>query len=147
MRNQEWLEEKLQFLLKNYFADMPITNPLEIRFGREAKFRFGSIKLIKPKGLHFLTRRSKPQKSIITITRMFAREEVPADVVCFTICHELTHYAHGFSSANKRLFRHPHHGGVVDAEIKKRGGEHLIRAYKLWIKEYRKKILAGRAKI
>ncbi|MDO8486681.1 MAG: hypothetical protein Q7S45_00065 [Candidatus Curtissbacteria bacterium] len=147
MRDERWLEKQLEFLLGRYFADVKITNPIEIKFGREAKFRFGSIKLLKPKGLHFLTRRSKPQKSIITITAMFAKEDVPADVVCFTICHELTHYAHGFSSTNKRLFRHPHHGGVVDAEIKKRGGGHLIRAYKLWIKGYRKRILEGRAKI
>lgn len=147
MRDEKWLKEKLEYLLNNYFADMTVSNPLEIKFGREAKFRFGSIKLVKPKGLHFLTSRSKPQKSVITITRMFAREDVPADVVCFTICHELTHYAHGFSSSNKRLFRHPHHGGVVNAEIKKRGGEKFIEAYKKWIKEYRKKILAGRAGI
>lgn len=147
MRDNEWLEKKLEYLLRNYFADVTVTNPIEIRFGREAKFRFGSIKLVKPKGLHFLTSRSKPQKSVITITSMFAKEDVPSEVVQFTIAHELTHYAHGFSSTNKRLFRHPHHGGVVDAEIKKRGGEHLIAAYKQWIKEYRKKILAGRAKI
>jgi hypothetical protein len=147
MRDDRWLEEKLQYLLKNYFADMPITNPIEIKFGREAKFRFGSIRLLKPKGLHFLTSRSKPQKSIITITRMFAKEEVPVAVVQFTIAHELTHYAHGFSSTNKRMFRHPHHGGVVNEEIKKRGGGDLIVAYKQWIKEYRARILAGRAGI
>ncbi|MEX2028022.1 MAG: hypothetical protein WD988_00800 [Candidatus Curtissbacteria bacterium] len=147
MRSDEWLEEKLQYLLKNYFSDMPITNPLEIRFGREAKFRFGSIRLVKPAGLHFLTSRSKPQKSIIMITAMFARDDVPQEVVLYTISHELCHYAHGFSSTNKRLFRHPHHGGVVNSEIKKRGGEKFIEAYKQWIREYRKKILEGRAKI
>lgn len=78
---------------------------------------------------------------------MFARDDVPADVVLYTISHELCHYAHGFSSSNKRLFRHPHHGGVVNREIKERGGEKYIDAYKKWIKEYRKRILAGRAKI
>ena len=126
---------------------MPVTNPIEIRFGREAKFRFGSIKLLKPRGLRFITSRSKPQKSIVTITKMFAREEVPEEVVLYTISHELCHYAHGFSSTNKRLFRHPHHGGVVNAEIKKRGGDKLISAYRQWIKEYRKKILDGRLAI
>ena len=147
MRDHKWLVNQLEFLLKKYFVDVPISNPLEIKFGREAKFRFGSIKLLKPRGLRVLFERTKPQKSIITITRMFANDEVPVEVVHFTIAHELTHYAHGFSSTNKRMFRHPHHGGVVNAEIKRRGGGHLITGYKKWIKEYKKKILAGRARI
>lgn len=147
MRDNQWLQDKLEYLIETHFSDVVLSNPIEIKFGREAKFRFGSIKLVKPKGLHFLTSRSKPQKSIITITAMFAKEDVPSEVVQFTIAHELTHYAHGFSSTNKRMFRHPHHGGIVNAEIKKRGGEHLLKAYQSWIKEYKKKILAGRTKI
>lgn len=156
MRDHAWLQEKLQEILKTLFADMPITNPIEIKWGREAKFRFGSIKLEKPRGfrsLKFLKKLKSlnssvtPSKSIITITSMFATETVPSDVVLYTICHELTHYAHGFSSTNKRMFRHPHHGGVVNREIEKRGGAQLVKAYQLWIKDYRKKILAGRARI
>lgn len=147
MRNDQWLVQQLEYLLSRYFADVKITNPLEIKFGREAKYRFGSIRLLKTRGLRLILGKSKPEKSIITITRMFASDEIPVEVVQFTIVHELTHYAHGFSSHNKRLFRHPHHGGVVNAEIKKRGGEHLIKAYKAWIRDYRKRILAGRAKI
>jgi len=143
---------------------MPVTNPIQIRWGRETKFRFGSIKLegksrryIRLRGLGgFLNRKIEfqedskgetPKKSIITVTSMFAAETVPYDVVLYTIAHELTHYAHGFSSTNKKLFRHPHHGGVVNAEIERRGGKHLVTAYKQWLKEYRKKILAGRARI
>lgn len=175
MRDAAWLKRQLDYLLTTYFSDVKVTNPIEVKFGREAKFRFGSIKLVK-KGIkssqsttsitsylpRFLKARGTrdthitrgtlkasevPQKSVITITRMFASEEVPADVVVYTIAHELCHYAHGFSSSNKRLFRHPHHGGVVNKEITDRGGKHLIAAYKHWIKEYRKKILAGRTKI
>lgn len=147
MRDAVWLKRQLDYLLTTYFSDVKVTNPIEVRFGREAKFRFGSIKLLKPRGLRVILGQSKPQKSVITITRMFASEEVPADVVVYTIAHELCHYAHGFSSSNKRLFRHPHHGGVVNKEITDRGGKHLIAAYKKWIREYRKKILAGRARI
>lgn len=90
---------------------------------------------------------TEPQKSVITITSMFAKESVPADVVRYTIAHELCHYAHGFSSANKRLFKYPHHGGVVNSELRDRQAAHLIPAFKKWLKEYRKSILAGRAKI
>lgn len=130
---------------------MPLTNPLKIKFGREAKYRFGSIKLVSDKSYKrvkgvrgLLNLKGEPRKSIITITSMFAQEKVPAEVVQYTISHELCHYAHGFSSANKRLFKYPHHGGIVNREITERGGEHLIHAFKKWLKEYRKEILAQR---
>jgi hypothetical protein len=164
MRDHTWLQNRLDELLKTYFVDVPITNPIQIRWGREAKFRFGSIKLegssrryIRLRGFGGLLNRKielqenkkgeTPKKSIITVTSMFVVETVPSDVVLYTISHELTHYAHGFSSTNKKLFRHPHHGGVVNAEIEKRGGKHLVTAYKAWLRDYRKRILAGRARI
>mgnify|MGYP001608191378 CR=1 FL=1 len=55
VRDHDWLKNKLDLLLKKYFSDIKITNPVEIRFGREAKFRFGSIKLLKPRGLKGVT--------------------------------------------------------------------------------------------
>jgi len=164
MRDHNWLQNRLDELLKTYFADVPITNPIEIKWGREAKFRFGSIKLegrsmryIRLRGFGGLFNKKivlqenpkgqTPKKSIITVTSMFKSETIPSDVVLYTISHELTHYAHGFSSANKQMFRHPHHGGVVNREIEKRGGKHLVKAYKEWLKEYRRKILAGRERL
>lgn len=157
MRDHVWLNKQLYFLLKNYFADVPITNPIEIKFGREAKYRFGSIRLVRPRGIKGITsikgirgllkKQETPQKSIITITSMFARESVPAPVVQYTIAHELCHYAHGFSSANRRLFRYPHHGGVVNGELTERGAKHLIVAFKKWLKIYRKQILGGRVAV
>ena len=157
MRDNSWLQSHLQNLISAYFPDMQITNPIEIRWGREAKFRFGSIKLEGRKSVKsfrglkgLLTQASSsgklPQKSLIIITSMFKSEEVPADVVSYTVCHELSHYAHGFSSANKRMFRHPHHGGIVNAELEKRGAGHLVKAYKSWLKEYRGRVLAGRTR-
>lgn len=153
MRDHEWLEKQLDYLLKNYFANVDLTNPVEIRFGREAKFRFGSIRLVKPrrlkslKFLKVLKSLKEPQKSIITVTSMFAKENVPAKVVQYTIAHELCHFAHGFSSANKRLFKFPHHGGVVNRELTERGAHELIVAFKKWLKDYRRKILAHRVAI
>lgn len=148
MRDNRWLKKQLDFLLEKYFADLRIISPIEIKFGREARYRFGSIRLVKPRGLSrasfVLLRKSRPQKSLITITSMFAKESIPAKVVLYTIAHELCHYAHGFSSANRQLFRYPHHGGVVNRELESRRAEHLTRAFKSWLKEYRKKILTGR---
>src|SRR3989344_2173849 len=155
MRSNVWLKEQLDFLLKNYFSDVKVTNPIEIKFGREAKYRFGSIRLVKPRGLKILRglrslrklNDQSPRKSIITITSMFAKESVPEDVVLYTIGHELCHFAHGFSSQNRRMFKYPHHGGIVNKELKERGAEDLILAFKKWLKIYRKKILAGKINV
>lgn len=147
MRDNAWLRKQLEFLLKTYFADIKIINPIEIKFGREARFRFGSIKLYRPRGKRrfpFRVTLREPEKSVITITSMFTKESVPSGVVRYSIAHELCHYAHGFSSSNKRLFKYPHHGGVVNHELRERGAEDLIQSYKKWIKDYRKRILAGR---
>lgn len=147
MRSDSWLNDQLTYLLKTYFSDVVLNNPIEIKFGREAKFRFGSIRLVKPRGLRRILGKTEPQKSIITITSMFAREDIPAEVVYYTIAHELCHYTHGFSSSNKRLFKYPHHGGIVNKELVTRGAEDLVHAFKKWLKDYRKKILSGRVTV
>lgn len=136
VRDNTWLKKQLKLLLKTYFADVKLTNSLEIKFGREAKYRFGSIKLFKHKRFF-----GKPEKSVITITSVFAKESVPVRIVQYTIGHELCHYLHGFSSANKRLFRYPHHGGIVNKELRNRGAEELIIVFKKWLKNYRQQIL------
>ena len=68
---------------------------------------------------------------------MFKDQTIPQDVVDHTIGHELTHYAHGFSSNTPKLHRYPHAGGVVKKEMGQRGMDHLYQAYKSWIKDYR----------
>ena len=151
-RDHLWLEDQLKLLLSKYFSDVNLSNPLEIHFGREAKYRFGSIRLLKGKSSMSLKslkslKKQGPQKSIITITSMFAKRAVPVKVVQYTIGHELCHYSHGFSSTNKRLFKFPHHGGIVNRELTERGAHDLIAAYKKWLKTYRKKILADRVKV
>ena len=154
MRDNAWLEKELDYLLKKYFSNVKITNPIEIQFGREAKFRFGSIRLVSERSARgiknlksLLDIKGTPKKSAIVVTSMFADEQIPVDVVRYTISHELCHYAHGFSSYNKRLFKHPHHGGIVNKELKARGAEELIDEFKKWLKDYRKKILAGRVRL
>ncbi len=154
MRDDTWLLSRLDHLWNNYFSDVPQINPVFIKFGRQARLRFGSIRLegscrstapldILARGLAAgaqwgaPSRATPPQKTIITITGMFKDSKIPQEVVDHTIAHELVHYVHGFSSPHKRLHRFPHEGGVVKGELENRGLIHLFRAYKEWIKSYK----------
>ena len=132
-RDNNWLLSRLDFIWTMYFSDIPQKNKVFIKFGRNAKYRLGSIRLNK-----------RTKASFITITSMFKDSKIPSEVVDHTIGHELTHYAHGFSSVHPRLHRYPHAGGVVKREMETRGMGHLHTAYKNWIKQYRKQIMAGR---
>lgn len=128
-RNDKWLLSRLDYLWDTYFADIPQIEKVFIRFGRFAKYRLGSIRLNR-----------KTKSSIITITSMFKDLKIPEQVVDHTIGHELVHYTHGFSSAQPRLHRYPHAGGVVKKEMAGRGMGYLYSAYRSWIKEYRKSL-------
>lgn len=128
-RDNKWLLSRLDYVWTNYFPNVAQTNRVFIRFGRNARFRLGSIKLDKRTG-----------NSIITLTGMFKATAIPQEVIDHTIAHELCHYTHGFSSPAPRLHKYPHHGGIIKKELENRGLGHLVKAYKLWIREYRKKI-------
>ena len=129
-RDDNWLLSRLDFIWSKYFSDVPQTNKVFIRFGRYAKYRLGSIRL---------NRRTKA--SFITITAMFKDPKIPPEVVDHTIGHELTHYAHGFSSTYPRLHKYTHAGGVVRLEMGERGMEYLYDAYKKWVKLYREQLM------
>lgn len=103
---------------------------MHIRFGRYSKYRLGSIKLDR-----------KTNRSYVTITSMFKEESIPVEIIDHTLAHELAHYTHGFSSKKIRLHKYPHAGGVVHREMIERGMGYLIKAYKVWVKEYRKQFL------
>lgn len=126
-RDDIWLLSRLDLLWSKYFADVPQTNKVFIKFGRFAKYRLGSIRLNK-----------RNKSSFITITSMFKDLNIPPEVVDHTIGHELVHYAHGFSSTQPRMHRYPHAGGVVKREMEERGMGYLHKAYKSWVKEYKR---------
>jgi len=134
-RDNTWLLSRLDYLWSKYFADVPQSNKVFIKFGRYSKYRLGSICLNRETGGVYGTK-----ASYITITAMFKDLGIPQEVVDHTIGHELVHYAHGFSSNNPRLHKYPHAGGVVKREMAERGMNNLYCAYKEWIKEYRKKL-------
>ncbi len=132
MRDSVWLKAQLLGLLESAYADLPRPNPIQIVFGRAARGRFGSIRLVQ--GV-----------SVITINGHFRNEAVPEQVVQATIAHELAHYAHGFSSLLPRKYAHPHEGGVIDLEFRKRG-LHLLGAFeRTWTRSHWRDFLRTQA--
>ncbi len=128
-RDDKWLISRLDYLWSNFFNNVLQVNPVFIKFGRYSKYRLGSIRLERT-----------TKKSYITITSMFKDEQVPVEVVDHTIAHELCHYAHGFSSPRPRLHKYPHHGGIIKKELESRGLANLNKAYRQWLKGYRKSL-------
>lgn len=121
-RDDLWLQNELKVIWNKYFSDLKMINPIDIRFGRKAKCRLGSIKLTKEK------------KSLISINSLLKDPRVPDYLITVTIAHELVHYGHGFSSLHKRKFKHPHQGGVVTKELEARGLGKYIESQKSWLK-------------
>jgi len=130
-RNNEWLEEQLAELWYRYFSDVPQPNDVRIKFGQKAATRLGSIKWGRKPVRH--ANGTVQKRSIITITAHFKDPAIPDDVVRGVIAHELVHYAHGFGGPNPQLYRHPHHGGVVDKELVKRGLGPVLTFQKNWL--------------
>jgi len=127
MRNNEWLRQKLDYLWQNYFADVPKLNTIHISFGRKAKRRLASIRQVSHKDKH--------SDTIIRVTAFYRDPEIPEYVVDATIAHELCHYAHGFASPLPQFSRLPHHGGLVDKELVKRGLGKILEMQQIWLKE------------
>jgi hypothetical protein len=122
-RDDAWLQQVLDKIWDNYFTDVPQQNDVRITFGRRAKRRLGSIALDPA-----------TKVSVITINSVFKLAEIPEYVVEATIVHELTHYAHGFSSPLDQAQAHPHAGGVMRREFAERGLLDLYQQQKTWLK-------------
>ncbi len=121
MRTNQWLRQQLTLIWHNFFPELKKRNPIEIKFGRRCRTRLGSIKL-------------EGRKTVITINGLFQNESVPDYVITGTIAHELTHYAHGFSSPHPQLQRYPHQGGIVKKDLEKRGLKNILVKQKKWLK-------------
>ncbi len=129
MRDSSDLEKRLKFLWRNYFADVKEKHPISIKFGRNAKYRFGSIRYYYP------------TKAVqILINGRFRDEKHPQEIIDHTIAHEMVHYAQGFPSPGPRLHKYPHRGGVIDKELKDRHLIHLVIFYHSWVKKFIKSL-------
>lgn len=128
MRDDEFLRKKLGYLWDLAFSDVERKNDIKIRFKGRWKNKFGHIKKLKG------------GDSEIVVNGYFRDLKVPEFIIDLTIAHELVHYSHGFNSPLPKLYRHPHQGGVVSRELKKRGFGDLLKQERKWIKEEWKKI-------
>lgn len=145
MRDQEWLENRMECLQRKYFSDANIPNPLFIKFGQRARTRLGSIKK-KHQGsiLDHLTGHFDTE---IVINGHFKDEKIPEYVIDAVIGHELCHYVHGFSSPLPQLAQYPHSGGIVNKEMRDRGIGEIERRQKRWIKTHWQNYLKRNNKI
>ncbi len=126
MRDNAWLEQKLEKIWREHFGDVEQSNDVEIKFGAKARRRLGSIRQINP--------RDKNSATKILITGYFRDDRVPESIIDATIAHELCHYAHGFCSPLPKFSKYPHQGGLVDKELRSRGFADALKSQKAWLK-------------
>ncbi len=123
MRDEIWLKERLDQMWTLLFPDIERKNTVHIRFKGRWKNKFGHIKMLKNKDTE------------IVVNALFMHEQVPEAMVDATIAHELVHYMHGFQSPHPKLYKHPHAGGIVTRELKRRGFSHILVVEREFLKK------------
>ena len=113
MRDQEWLENRFEYIYRKYFADLKAPNQIEIKWGRRSRRQLGCIKKqqLKTKNWRVADHFKRDFITIIVINGLFRDEAIPEFVIDSVIAHEMSHYAHGFNSPLPQIHRHPHKGG------------------------------------
>ncbi|MBI4159471.1 hypothetical protein HY500_04430 [Candidatus Woesearchaeota archaeon] len=122
MRDDQWLNQRLEQIWQFLFPELIKGNKVIIRFKGKWKNKFGHI---SKRGEH----------SEIVINGLFRHDDVPEYMIDLTIAHELIHYMHGFNSPLPKLYKHPHKGGIVTRELRKRGFSHLLIREKYFLKD------------
>ena len=123
MRDDNFLNEKLDQIWQSLFPDVERKNNVTIRFKGKWRNKFGHIKLLKNKDTE------------IVINGLFKDPRIPDYIIYLTIAHELVHYMHGFNSPLERKYKHPHKGGIVNRELKKRGLNYFIALEREFVKK------------
>lgn len=137
MRDQEWLENRFEYIYRKYFADLKAPNQIEIKWGRRSRRQLGCIKKqqLKTKSWRMADHFKRDFVTIIVINGLFRDEKIPEFVIDSVIAHEMSHYAHGFNSPLPQIHRHPHKGGVIKKELHARDLTALELKQKIWIKK------------
>ena len=123
MRSDLWLQSRLEKIWQVLMPEVERKNKVTIRFKGNWKNKFGHI------------RRLKDGSTEIIINNLFRNDKVPEHIIDTTIAHELVHYLHGFHSPLPKLYQHPHKGGIVNKELRKRGFHFLLKLERDWIKQ------------
>ncbi len=123
MRDNIFLKTRLEYLWQNAFLDVEKKNNVNVRFKGKWKNKFGHIKKLTN------------GDSEIVINGYFKDLKIPDYIIDLTIAHELVHYSHGFNSPLPKLYSHPHKGGIVNKDLKKRGFTEVLKLERKWIKE------------
>ena len=134
MRDDEFLKERLESIWKFLFPDLERKNNVHIKFRGKSRSKFGHI------------RKLRNGDSEIVINQFFNDGRVPEYIIDLTIAHELVHYMHGFNSPLPRVYKHPHKGGIVNKELKRRGFDNMLKLEKIWIINQWKTIANGELK-
>lgn len=164
MRDDNYLQQRLDHIWDRYFSDIEQGNDVRIQFGRRARTRLGSIKQLRiesnPKSEYRNTKHlpemnfiqagiqnssvlnSKHKPTLITINGLFKDNSIPEFLIDSVIAHEMVHYAHGFASPHEKKYATPHAGGIIKREMKERGLEDLFILQKKWLKENWKEFVA-----
>ena len=122
MRDDNWLNDRLNNIWNLLFLDVERANHVYARFKGRWKNKFGHIKMQRNKS------------SEIVVNSLFKDEVIPEYIIDITLAHELVHYSHGFNSPLKKMYKHPHKGGIVNRDLRKRGFGELLRIEKDFIK-------------
>ena len=122
MRDEEFLKKRLDSIWELLFSDIEKKNRVVVRFKGKWRNKFGHIK------------RLKNGDSEIVVNNYFKNEKIPEYIIDTTLAHELVHYMHGFNSPHPRMYKHPHKGGIVNKELKKRGFGNMLALEKKWIR-------------
>jgi len=122
MRDEYWLNNRLERIWGLLIPEVEKLNKVSIVFKGKWKTKFGDI------------RKLKDGSTQITVNSLFRHIDVPEHIIDTTIAHELIHYMHGFQSPHPQKFKYPHQGGIVDKELINRGFELLLVLEKRWVK-------------
>lgn len=133
MRDNTWLQERLQNIQTAYFPDTH-GKVIRIQFGKRAKARLGSIRPDKTTFSLKSILRGEEAPALILLTGHFKDEAIPSYVVDMTIAHELCHLVHGFLRIGHRL-NNPHKHGKVSKELAGRGLESTLKLQRKWLKD------------
>jgi hypothetical protein len=128
MRDNLYLQQRLNFLLRNHFFDAPRLNNVLIKFGRKAFRRLGSIRRVNITDNSFDT--------LILINGYFQDPLVPEYVLDATIAHEYVHYIQGVSSPYPSTTKRPHSNGRVEKELDKRQLSQIVLAEQMWLRSH-----------